>query len=423
MLTHEDRIQTDDLRHDRHILRELCQRKFDIGSLAIQAHTAEAWRRLNELDPVRPMVWINEIPWHELNVDGCLEPRCRDPFLRGIESHLLRELYQWDHFRCDMVVEPVIDAPLVGGPTSSYADYGIEEKLDRAEGGKDVGFIPVIHSEADADRITTPRVWFDRERTERQHRLLVEVFEGVIPVRRRGIVHQWHSPWDQIIHWYGIEQLYTDMYDRPQLVHRILGNFMRALHEVVDQQQALGMLDVSNGNHRVGSGGMGITSELPAHLPPGEPVTTAHQWGCATAQIFWEVSPDMHEEFARQDDRPLMHRYGLTYYGCCEPLDRKVDMLRSVRNLRKISMSPWTDPARASEALGRDYVMSYKPTPAALAMGGFDAQQVRADLKRVLDLTRGNCVELILKDISTVCDQPDRLDAWPDIAMQLVHHW
>ena len=404
---------------EREVLRELGRRKAGIGNLPVQKEKSGLWRRLNRLEPVRPLVWINEVPWHEMNWNDELTLRCQDEFLRGIENGLRMELYQWDHFRGDMVVEPVIYSSIVGGPWGSYADYGIVEKNRTAEDGRDVGFEPVIHAEADADRIRTPEVWFDREATERNCRTLCEVFDGVIPVRKQGIVHQWHSPWDQIIRWYGIEQLYTDMYDRPALVHRILRNFMKALHEVLDRQEALGMLDVSNGNHRVGSGGMGITDELP---PPGcDParVRPRDQWGCSTGQIFSEVSPDMHEEFCLQYERPLMERFGLTYYGCCEPLHRKVGILRSVKNLRKISMSPWINVEDASAQMAADYVFSYKPNPSFLAMGRWSPDLAREDLKAVLAKTRRNRVELILKDVTTIRGEPQRLWQWAAVASEL----
>ena len=76
--------------HDRQILHELGRRKCEIGHLPIQQENFERWRRLNRLDPVRPMVWINEIPWHEMNVDGVLDPRCEDPFLQIVEVELRR---------------------------------------------------------------------------------------------------------------------------------------------------------------------------------------------------------------------------------------------------------------------------------------------------------------------------------------------
>ena len=410
------------MRDDIRILRELAQRKAEIGSLPIQKQTADLWRRLNRLERVRPLVWINEIPWHELNDTGELTPHCTNPFLRDVEQALRMELYQWAHFACDMVVDPVWYVGKVCGPTGSYADYGIKEVNVKAADGHDVGYVPVIHTEADADRIRAPDVWFDADETERRRRILAEAFDGIMPVKVRGIVHQWHSPWDQIIHWYGIEQLYTDMYDRPKLVHRILRNFTRALNAVLDRQEALGLLDTSDGNHRVGSGGLGFTDQLPA--PDGAParVRALNQWGCSTGQIFSEVSPDMHEEFCLQYERPTLNRFGLTYYGCCEPLHRKLGILRSVRNLRKVSMSPWINVAEASEAMGADYVFSYKPNPSFVAMGQWDPQLVRENLEQVVRATQRNRVELIFKDITTVCGQPRRLEQWAEVAIQVARN-
>ncbi|MEI6809128.1 MAG: hypothetical protein WCN95_10435 [bacterium] len=406
---------------DREILRELGRRKFEIGNLPVQKEKAGLWSRLNGLKSVRPLVWISQVPWHEMNWNNELTMLCQNPDMRWIEAELRIELYQWDHFPGDMVVEPVIYSGIVGGPDSTYNDYGLIEQHVRHDDGQDVGYLPIIHTEADADKIRTPRVWFDHEATEKNFQTLLRVFDGVIPVQKRLIAHQWHSPWDQIIHWYGIEQLYTDMYDRPQLVHRILRNFTRALNEVLDQQEALGMLEAGNGNYSVGSGGPGYTDELPQ--PDFNPahVRLKDQWGCSTGQIFSEVSPGMHEEFCLQYERPVMERFGLTYYGCCEPLHKKVGMLRSVKNLRKISMSPWINVAEGSEQIGKDFVFSYKPNPAHLGMLGWNADLVRTYLSDVVRQTRENCVELILKDITTVRGEPQRLWEWAKIAFEVVN--
>ncbi|MCX6986077.1 MAG: hypothetical protein NT118_15205 [Lentisphaerae bacterium] len=405
--------------NDARILRELGREKFDIGNLPVQKRKSELWRKLNRLEKTRPLVWINEIPWHEMESSPELQLKCQDKFMCGVECGLRRELYQWRHFPCDMVVEPVIYSEIVGGPVGSYADYGIKEEHREAPGGCDVGYIPVIHGLADADKIRMPEVFFDKVATEKKFHRLSEIFNGMIPVKKRGIVHQWHSPWDQIIHWYGIEQLYMDMYDRPELVHRILKNFMRALNEVVDKQTELGMLDVGNGNWRVGSGGMGITDELPSENKDGHTVTPREQWGCSTSQIFSEVSPDMHEEFALQYERPMMERYGLTYYGCCEPLHRKMDILKTVRNLRKISMSPWINIEEASEVLDKNYVFSFKPNPAHLATDDFNEELVKNYLRDFLAKTKKNRREIILKDVTTIRNDPSRLDRWAKMTMAL----
>ena len=346
---------------DKQILRELVSTYAELAALPVQGEKAALWRKLNRLEAVRPLVWINEIPWHEMNVDDELTLRCSDEFCRGVENGLRQTLYQWRHLPGDMVLDPILYVSYVCGPTSTYADYGIAEKLVRHDGGHDVGYLPVIHNEEDVDRLRTPQVWVDWEETEREYQAMSEVCEGIIPVAKRGIVHQWGSPWDQIIHWYGIEQLYLDMLDRPELVHRLLTRFMASVHQVLDQQQAMGLLSVSNGNHRVGSGGLGITDELPQpDYLPGTPARLINRSGTSTGQIFSEVSPDMHDEFCLQYEQPYLERFGLSCYGCCEPLHNKIGILRKVKNLRRVSMSCWINIDKAVEAVGTDYVFSYK---------------------------------------------------------------
>ena len=126
----------------------------------------------------------------------------------------------------------------------------------------------------------------------------------------------------------------------------------------------------------------------------------------------------MHWEFALRHEMRLLEKFGLTYYGCCEPLDIKMDILKRIPNLRKISMSPWVDPVRAAERLGREYVYSHKPNPAILAENTWRPEQARAELRDVLEKTKGCNVEIVLKDISTVRHQPQRLWEWADIAME-----
>lgn len=140
------------------------------------------------------------------------------------------------------------------------------------------------------------------------------------------------------------------------------------------------------------------------------------------AQIFCSVSPAMHDEFEIQYSIPWYARFGLGYYGCCEPLDRKLGIIRKLPNVRKISMSPWVDVPTGAAALGPDYVFSRKPSPALLATENFDFDAVERDLRATIaHCARHGCpLELILKDISTVRYQPQRLWQWARIAMRLV---
>ena len=68
-----------------------------------------------------------------------------------------------------------------------------------------------------------------------------------------------------------------------------------------------------------------------------------------------------------------------------------------------------------------DYVFSRKPSPAFLAPDTFHADQVREDLlaTRRICADHGCPLEFILKDISTVHYDPERLFEWGRIAMEV----
>ena len=83
-------------------------------------------------------------------------------------------------------------------------------------------------------------------------------------------------------------------------------------------------------------------------------------------------------------------------------------------------MSPWADLKKAVNKVERSLVLSIKPNPAFLAEDDWRPEAVRADLKRSLDITNGCAVEVILKDVSTVRNQPQRLWEWEKTAMDLV---
>jgi hypothetical protein len=195
---------------------------------------------------------------------------------------------------------------------------------------------------------------------------------------------------------------------------------MDGLTAELDQFEELGLLSVSNGNHRVGSGGLGITDELPQPDYDGRHARPIDQWGTSTGQIFSEVSPDMHDEFCLQYEMRWLERFGLNCYGCCEQLHHKMSILRKIR---RVSMSTWINVDKAVEQVGRDYVFSYKPNPSIFAWDTWDPQQARKALRSVLDRTRGCVVELIMKDVSTCRSDPRRLWEWCELAVQVAEEY
>ena len=56
-------------RNEIKILRELAKKKADIAALPVQKEKIGMWKKLNSLEKTRPLVWINEIPWHEMDFE------------------------------------------------------------------------------------------------------------------------------------------------------------------------------------------------------------------------------------------------------------------------------------------------------------------------------------------------------------------
>ena len=216
----------------------------------------------------------------------------------------------------------------------------------------------------------------------------------------------------------------TDMYDRPELVHAAVERMVDAWMVEMDQFEAQGLLALDNNNTRVGSGGYGYVSSLPGKDYQPALVKPHNMWGCSNAQIFSEVSPEMHWDFAIQHDLRWLARWGLTYYGCCEPLDGKAGILKRIPNLRKVSISPWCKSERAVSGFGDQYVLSRKPSPAILAEDNWHPERARADLVQFMEATGGvGHVEFIMKDISTVRYKPQRLWEWAQIAMEVAEQY
>jgi hypothetical protein len=233
----------------------------------------------------------------------------------------------------------------------------------------------------------------------------------------------WFAIMDQFIQWRGLDKVFVDMVDRPDWVHAWMKRMTDWHLSTIDQYEKLNVLSLNNGVNNVGPGGLGVTDELPQPDFDGTHVRAKDMWGHATTQIFAEVSPAMHEEFALKYEKRFLERFGLASYGCCEPLDRKLDIVKKIPNLRRVSMSPWVDPARGAAGLQDKYIFSYKPNPAIIGMEKWDVNLARRKLREALDATRGCVVEVIMKDLHTCRRQPHRMWEWVDMAMKLAQEY
>jgi hypothetical protein len=113
-----------------------------------------------------------------------------------------------------------------------------------------------------------------------------------------------------------------------------------------------------------------------------------------------------------------MERFGLTCYGCCEPLHSRWHVVKRHHGLRRVSCSPWADTEKMAGFLEDRYIYSMKPNPAAIATPLIDEEAIRAQLRHDLAATRGCRVEVIMKDNHTIGKNPTNPVRWCRIARE-----
>lgn len=405
--------------NDYTILREYGKKLAEIAALPIQDEKKRLWIENNSLNKQRPLVVIDQLPWHEINRSEEMKLECEDEFLRSVEWTIKSLLYRWNHFACDMVVENRIDIP----KSVHNFNYGIDivEETLATDNENDVvshKYNDEVATEEALDALKPDKIWVDTELDNKRLEICNEIFNGIIPVRLKGVeIHA--GLWDRISQMRPAESIIWDIIDRPEFTKKVVQKFVDLTMSTVDQCEELGILDADMQYvHCTGA----YNKELPkAGFNPDKP-RAKDVWAFGMAQIFSTVSPAMHDEFEIELVKPLYERFGLMYYGCCEPLENVIPYIRKIKNVRKISVSPWANIEKCAENIGKDYVFSCKPNPSLIASGSIEKDGMMDQISRVIKATEANDtpVELILKDISTVGNNLKVIDDWAQIVMGIV---
>jgi len=364
------------------------------------------------------MVMIDQVCWHEMNVNDELTLQCEDAECRQMETTLRRTLYQWNHFRVDMVVEPFIRIPkAINGMTLGLQ---VEEEVaytDRENSVVSHQYENQFVTEADLDKIKEPVITHDEAETTRRLDVAHELFDGILDVMPWG-ADPYLSLWDPISTWMGMEEALFALVDRPDYIHELLERMTNGYLSMLTQLEEQGLLCGQQSLiHCTGA----YTDELPKPGYNPEKPRLKDLWMFGLAQPLGSVSPRMFKKFEVDYASRICERFGLVYYGCCDPLHDRMKYVRMIPNVRKVSMSPWVKEEVGAAEIHGDFVYSRKPNPAHVAMDTFNPDLVRNALITTRDLCaqHGNPLEFILKDISTVRYEPQRLTQWAKVAMEV----
>lgn len=380
-----------------------------------QLHTA-----VNDLKMIRPVVLISEIPFHELNFDGSLTLQCQDPVLRSAEEFLRKQLFQWKYFPADMILAPYFPVQKIMHSTGN--GWTVSEEILATDSKNHIvshEYHDLLADESALEQFHLPVVTYDKEATMAQYERIANAIGDILPVRLTGH-NSYFSTWDDIARYRGVTPLLMDLVERPEYTHQIVSKMTEYYISLSEQMEALGLYELEPLDIHCTSA---LNSTLPGEYDGGT-VKRSQIWGRGMAQIFASVSKEMHEEFDIEYMKKIMEPFGLVYYGCCEPLDKKIDLIEKLPHLRKISITPWADIDNAAEVIGNRYVIANKPNPASVA-GKLDEDALRAEISRILAACKRNgcSFDMVLKDISSAGYDINNLIRWEQIVMEMVRNY
>jgi len=399
---------------DVRVLRDLAQRYAEVCARPEMKARRDAWRRHNSFRGGPPLIYVRAFAWTEMPESRLV---CEDPFLRSFENTLRYRLF-WAGLDDDSVFEPWLTL----GAVHRCTGWGLD--IPRRFSGEKRGSWKIdypIKSLKDADRLRAPWHEIDELETARRAERLQEAVGDalIVNVDRAPAYRVWSADLSTDLGYLrGIEHFMLDMVVNPEWLHRLLRFMSDGVLRTHEQAEAAG--DWGLGAHE--NQAMPYAEELPDPAPNVNGVPRRQLWTFLAAQEFTGVSPAMHEEFLLRYQLPILQEFGLTSYGCCEDLTRKIDMLRQIPNLRRIAVAPAADVAKCAEQIGGDYVLSYRPSPADMVGYGFDPDRIRRILRH--DLTacqRNGCfVDITLKDVETVEGDPDRVRQWVLLTREVI---
>ena len=398
---------------DIDILRSLARKLVELINDSEEEKKKTLWLEHNKLQKTRPLIFCDpENGWNEIILPSDI--KSENILARRWEFELRKEIFRAEKMKDDKVIEPALEI--------SYfwidSGWGMKEKKVGGENGGSYKWEAPLSDYAEITKLHFPRIEVDHNKTIQVYNVAKEIFTDILEIKLKG--KWWWSLGlaSTLARLRGLETIMYDMYDFPECLHKLMNFIKDGYLDMLDFLERNSLLSLNNDGTYVGSGGFGWTDELPSKNYDGLHVRTIDMWGFAESQETSQISPQMFEEFIFQYQIPILERFGLNCYGCCEPLDKIWEVIKKIPKLRRVSVSPWANIEFMAEKLQDKYIFSWKPNPSYLAYPQIDEDIIRKQIRKALKNTNNCVVEVILKDTHTIGKNPFNIIKWCEIAKQ-----
>ena len=420
--------------NDRNVIRGLASKWMELASLPVMNERKRLWKAVHDLKAERPVILV-ETDWIEDFVSES-ELLCQDPFLRTVEQKMRITIRQAEKLDDDIVIEPYYRL----GWKMLFSDYGVPVEIySSIQQPKSIAyrFSFPIETPDDVAKLKKRTFDVDRDKTRVLAQTLQDVMGDILPIAP-GNYDPFAYEFDvgefgdlgfngtfffgltwQLYRFIGNDSLFRWVYDAPEAIHDLMKYMLDdriALFEYFEKQ---GLLALNTDTQMAGPRSYGYVSDLPESGSTDD-VKLENLWGWAESQESQGISPEMYGEFVLPYLAKLSEKFGLIYYGCCEAVDNKLEMImNAIPNLRSVSISGWSDFAKCAEMIGKNYVFSRKPIPAHISGPTPHWDLMEKDMKDTYAVAKDCNVEILYRDVYTIDGDISRLRKWVDMTKSI----
>ncbi len=405
---------------DRQRLRELASHQLEIANSSKNLERVALWKRKSIAKGERPTVNIETRTF----AGEVITPRlqCVDPFARKLEHELIDNVINLEEYDDDKVVPPYFQMRY----DTHFHLFGhqIEQSVIKNADGTEMGhaFSHVIDDlEEDVDKIRSATDFgADKAGTMQKFEKTQDIFGDILPVRL--VCDSLYAvPTQKVVHLMGMENMLYSIYDYPELFKEMMERTADSYIKYFKFLEAEGMLLQNHSFERLTQGSLCFYEEE----EKAGAVRTEDVWGFMDSQETVSMSSEMFREFIFPCYKRIASVFGRLSYGCCEPVDMFWEDIKTLPNLKKVSISPWCNEDFMAEQLrGSGIVYLRKPSPNYLGVGAqLDEDAFRTHIEKTIKTARGCELEIAQRDVYTVNHDIGKVKRYVEIIKETIEKY
>lgn len=412
---------------ERQLLRELAKKQLAYANEEKNLRRIQEWYLHNDLKGDKPVVQL-ELETFRQEV---LEPRlrCESAFARTVEAMLYQNFLNQELFDDDRVTPDYFGVNY----DTEFRLFDIEIKKEYTTDSDDhqsIGHHFVSQAgdlEEDYHKLKDTFFSVNLETTEKKIEVIQELIGDILPVRMK-MDCLYSVPTQMLVHFMSMEDMFCNMMDYPELFLEMMDRIANDTISYYRMLEEKHLIFPTTDFQAVGNGTWAFTNELPkSQETVGRPLVSTDVWGFLDSQETVGISPELYEELIFPCYKKIAEQYGLLSYGCCEPVDPIWDnCISKLKNLRKVSISPWCNEEMMGERLqGTNVIYHRKPSAIYLGVGKeLDEEAFRSHIRKSLYAARGCKMEITQRDVYTIHNDEAKARRYVEIIREEIeNHW